>query len=56
MKDLREIKEKIRQQLISGEYLFNMRTMDKEKLMKDILRSMEYIISIERLSVALEDR
>jgi pilus assembly protein CpaF len=56
MKDLREIKEKIRQQLISGEYLFNMRTMDKEKLRKDILRSMEYIISIERLSVALEDR
>jgi len=56
MKDLREIKEKIRQQLISGEYLFNMRTMDKEKLRKDILRSMEYIISIERLSVALEER
>ncbi len=56
MKDLKEIKEKIRQHLISGEYLFNMRTMDKEKLRKDILRSMEYIISVERLSVALEER
>ncbi|MFB3919201.1 type II/IV secretion system ATP hydrolase TadA/VirB11/CpaF, TadA subfamily [Candidatus Velamenicoccus archaeovorus] len=56
MKDLREIKEKIRQHLISGEYLFNMRTMDKEKLRKDILRSMEYIISVERLNVALEER
>jgi hypothetical protein len=54
MKDLKEIKEKIRQHLISGEYLLNMRTMDKEKLRKDIVRSMIYIISIERLSVPLK--
>jgi pilus assembly protein CpaF len=56
MKDLREIKEKTRQHLISGEYLLTMRTMDKDKLKKDIGRSMDYIASVERLTLSVEDR
>ncbi|MFA5038282.1 MAG: CpaF family protein [Candidatus Omnitrophota bacterium] len=56
MRDLRETKEKIRQHLISGEYLFSRKTVDKEKLKKDIQRSMDYICQMERLTLDPEER
>lgn len=56
MRDLREIKEKIRQHMISGDYFFGKKAVDKEKLEKDIQKAMDYVSSIERVSLDKDER
>lgn len=56
MRDLRDIKEKIRQHLIGGEYFFSKKAVDKDKLLKDIQKSTEFIVSMERTSLDEAER
>ncbi len=56
---LAEIKEKVRQHLITGEYVSRRRdrdAVDKEKLKKDIFKAIDYVSSVEGKVIGLEDR
>jgi pilus assembly protein CpaF len=54
-----EIKEKVRQYLISGDYLFakkDKHPVDKEKLKKDIYKGIDHVISFDRMTLATEEK
>jgi len=54
-----EIKEKIRQYLISGDYLSDKKdrhTVDKEKLKKDICKGIDHVISFDRVALTTEEK
>ena len=53
---MKDIKEKVRQQLISGDYFFGKKTIDKEKLKKDILKTIDYVGTLERITLSAEDK
>jgi pilus assembly protein CpaF len=53
---MKDIKEKVRQQLISGDYFFGKKTVDKEKLKKDILKTIDYVETLERLTLTADDK
>ncbi len=56
---MKDIKEKVRQHLISGEYFFGKKEkkpVDRERLKKDIHRAIDYISTFERVTLTNEER
>jgi pilus assembly protein CpaF len=53
---IKEIKERVRQQMIGADYFFSRRAIDNEKLKKEIYRLIDYIISLDRLTLSQEDK
>lgn len=52
---IRDIKERVRQQLIAGDYFFSQsdrKAIDPEKLRKDILKAIEFIQTLERITLS----
>jgi len=54
-----DIKEKVRQYLISGDYLFakkDRHPVDREKLKKDIYKGIDHVISFDRSTLSAEEK
>ncbi len=53
------IKEKVRHHLISGEYYSGKKDkepLDSDKLKKDVLRAIDYVLSLERITLAEDEK
>jgi pilus assembly protein CpaF len=56
---MKDTKEKVRQQLISGDYFFakkDKQPVDKDKLKKDISRAIEHVVSLERIVLDADEK
>lgn len=53
---VKDIKEKVRQQMIAADYFFSRRAIDKEKLKKEIYRLIDYVCTIDRLTMVQEEK
>jgi pilus assembly protein CpaF len=50
------LKEKVRQHLISTDFFFARKAVEKDRLKKDILRSIDYVLTAERASLEYEEK
>jgi len=53
---MRDVKEKVRQHLISADYFFSKKAVDKEKLKRDIHKAVDYVITFERIVLSFEEK
>lgn len=53
---MKDLKEKVRQQMIAADYFFSRRTIDSDKLKKEIYRSIDYIGTVERVTIVQEEK
>lgn len=53
---MRDIKEKVRQHLVSGDYFFTKKAVDKERLKRDIQKAIEYVLIFERAVLSFEEK